>query len=147
MGLKIASFVALVFTALALGAALAYLYELPNKITLSREDYLTVQQIYRGWALLGIIEFASLFSVLTLAIMVRKSPDFYLDSDRNRVRCGNSGCVLCFYLPSESRYKRLDDSAGKLAGIACAVGVFACNKSRSSFDCFCYSGFICSYER
>ncbi|WP_175491986.1 hypothetical protein [Nitrosomonas sp. Nm34] len=28
---------------LALGAALAHLFELPNKMTLSREDYLTAQ--------------------------------------------------------------------------------------------------------
>ena len=37
-----------------MAAGMAHLFELPNKIHLSREDYLTVQQIYRGWALLGI---------------------------------------------------------------------------------------------
>jgi hypothetical protein len=51
MGLRIASFLSLVLVALALAPAMAHLLELPNKITLSREDYLTVQQIYRGWAL------------------------------------------------------------------------------------------------
>ncbi|HEV8657074.1 MAG TPA: hypothetical protein VGS96_00470 [Thermoanaerobaculia bacterium] len=34
---------------------MAHLFELPNKIGLSRDDYPTVQQIYRGWALAGIL--------------------------------------------------------------------------------------------
>src|SRR5512145_1452610 len=51
--INILRFVALLFTALALAPGLAHLLELPNKMTLSREEYLTVQQIYRGWAWLG----------------------------------------------------------------------------------------------
>lgn len=64
-------FAALLFTALALGPALAHLLELPNKIGLSREDYLTVQRIYSGWALLGVVVFGALLSTLALAIAVR----------------------------------------------------------------------------
>jgi hypothetical protein len=45
--------------------------ELPNKIGLSRADYLTVQQIYRGWAWLGIVVVGALLSTLALAIMLR----------------------------------------------------------------------------
>jgi hypothetical protein len=48
--------------------------ELPNKITLSREDYLTVQQLYRGWALLGFVVAGALLSNLILTIMVRTQP-------------------------------------------------------------------------
>jgi hypothetical protein len=55
MWIKSLRFVSLLFTALALGAAMAHLLELPKKIKLSAEDYLIVQQIYRGWALLGIV--------------------------------------------------------------------------------------------
>jgi hypothetical protein len=65
-------FLALLFAALALGPALAHLLELPNKIGLSRDEYLTVQQIYRGWALLGIVVFGALLSTLALAIAVRR---------------------------------------------------------------------------
>lgn len=50
MSTKTIYFIAVFFVALALGPALAHLLELPNKINLGREDYLTVQQIYRGWA-------------------------------------------------------------------------------------------------
>lgn len=67
-----ARFCALLFVALALGPALAHLLELPNKIGLSRSDYLVVQQVYRGWALLGIVVAGALLSTLMLAIMVRK---------------------------------------------------------------------------
>jgi hypothetical protein len=61
----------LLFTALSMGAAFAHLFELPNKITLSKDEYLTVQQIYRGWSLLGIVAVGALLSTLILTIMVR----------------------------------------------------------------------------
>ena len=52
---NIAFFVALFSTALTLGAALAHALEFPNKIGLAREPYFGVQQIYRGWSLLGFL--------------------------------------------------------------------------------------------
>lgn len=55
MAARTARFWSLLFAALALAPALAHLLELPNKIGLSRDDYLAVQQIYRGWALLGLL--------------------------------------------------------------------------------------------
>jgi hypothetical protein len=70
--LAMARFLSLLFAALALGPALAHLLELPNKIDLARDDYLTVQQIYRGWALLGIVVVGALASSLVHAAMVRK---------------------------------------------------------------------------
>ena len=60
--------------ALVLAPALAHLLELPNKIGLSREEYLVVQQIYRGWQFLGIVIYGALLSTLALAIMVRRQP-------------------------------------------------------------------------
>ena len=60
--------------ALVLAPAIAHLLELPNKISLSRDDYLTVQQIYKGWALLGFVVAGALLSTLLLTIMVRKQP-------------------------------------------------------------------------
>jgi hypothetical protein len=71
MALALARFSSLLFTALALAPALAHLLELPNKIGLSRDEYLTVQQIYRGWALLGVVIFAALISTLMLTILSR----------------------------------------------------------------------------
>jgi hypothetical protein len=58
-----------------MAAGFAHLLELPNKINLSRENYLTVQQIYRGWALLGIVIFGSLLSTLVLTILARHNPN------------------------------------------------------------------------
>jgi hypothetical protein len=71
MWLNIMRFVSLLFTALALSAAMAHLLELPNKITLSKEDYRIVQQLYRGWSLLGIIVVVAFLSTLSVAIMIR----------------------------------------------------------------------------
>ena len=70
--LNAARFFSLLFAALALGPALAHLLELPNKIHLSRDDYLTVQQIYRGWALLGIVVIGALVASLAHAVLVRR---------------------------------------------------------------------------
>ena len=74
MGLIAARFCGLLFSALAAVPTLAHLLELPNKIKLSGGDYLTVQQIYRGWALLGFVVTAALLSTLVLMIMVRNRP-------------------------------------------------------------------------
>jgi hypothetical protein len=65
-------FSSLLFTALATGGGLAHLYAFLNKIQFSAEEYLIAQQIYRGWALLGIVVFGSLISILILTIVVRR---------------------------------------------------------------------------
>lgn len=72
MRLNIMRFSSLLFTALALSAGLAHLFELPNKINLPGDEYLTVQQIYSGWSLLGIVVFGALLSTLILTFLVRK---------------------------------------------------------------------------
>ena len=64
----------LLFAALALAPTMAHLLELPNKINLPREEYLVVQQIYRGWALLGFVVGGALLSTLALTFLVRRSP-------------------------------------------------------------------------
>ncbi len=65
-------FVALMATALAMGAALAHLLELPNKIGLERDAYLVVQQIYRGWNLLALLLVVELVSMIVLAWQSRR---------------------------------------------------------------------------
>src|SRR5919109_3033258 len=75
MALKTVWFLSLFFVALAMAPAMAHLLVLPNKINMPREQYLIVQQIYRGWALLGIVVLGGLFSTLALTIMVRKHPN------------------------------------------------------------------------
>jgi hypothetical protein len=42
------------------------------------EAYLTVQQIYRGWALLGIVVVGALASTLAVAIMVREQRRMFI---------------------------------------------------------------------
>jgi len=62
-------FIALLSTALALGAALAHALELPNKIRFSRDQYLIVQQIYRGWNQLAYLLLVEFLSMIALAVM------------------------------------------------------------------------------
>jgi hypothetical protein len=72
MTLKVLRFLSLLFVALSLGPGMAHVLELPHKIHLPAAEYLTVQQIYAGWALLGIVVVAALLSTLGLLIVERK---------------------------------------------------------------------------
>ena len=71
MPLKIVQFLALLLTAFAIVPAGAHLFALANKIGLSAEQYFIVQNIYRGWALFGIVLFSALIANLLLAISLR----------------------------------------------------------------------------
>jgi hypothetical protein len=72
MGTRAAQLLAIVLTALALVPAGAHLFELPNKIGLAQESYFIVQNIYRGWALFGIVLFGALAANLWLTILLRR---------------------------------------------------------------------------
>jgi hypothetical protein len=63
MIVKTLQFVEIVPVAVSLVPGGAHLTELPNKIRLDREQYLTVQQIYRGWALSAIPLSAALLAL------------------------------------------------------------------------------------
>jgi ABC-type Fe3+-siderophore transport system permease subunit len=71
---KTVRFFSAMLTALILGAGLAHLYSLPNKISLSREEYAAVQQIYTGWAWLGVVLVAAIVCTLAAAVMLRRRP-------------------------------------------------------------------------
>ena len=71
VALKTVQFLAVILTALALVPAGAHFFELPNKIGLPQEQYFTVQNIYRGWALFGVVLFGALAATLALTIMLR----------------------------------------------------------------------------
>jgi hypothetical protein len=74
MSLKAIQFLALLATALALVPGGAHLFALPNKIGLDQSDYFTVQHIYSGWALFGIVLFAAILLDIVLAVMLRDQP-------------------------------------------------------------------------
>jgi hypothetical protein len=69
--LKTLYFLAIMLTAIALGAGLAHLFELPNKIGLGAQDYLTVQRNYDNWWVVGLIVPLAFLAVLALAIALR----------------------------------------------------------------------------
>lgn len=76
MLLNVVRFCALFFTALTLAPALAHVFELPHKISLPAQEYLIVQQIYRGWDLLGLPVLLALASnaALTVLLARRREP-------------------------------------------------------------------------
>jgi hypothetical protein len=64
-------FLTVVFAMITLSALLAHLFALSGKINLSREDYQTVQGIYRGWALIGIVETGAILLTFIWMVMDR----------------------------------------------------------------------------
>jgi hypothetical protein len=70
----VAFFIALLATALALGAALAHALELPNKINLPEREYFIIQQVYRGWNQLAYLLLIQLASMLAVAGLSRHEP-------------------------------------------------------------------------
>ena len=66
---SLAQLLAVVLTALALVPAAAHVLELPNKLPMPREEYLTVQRMYRGWNFSGYVVGAALVATLWLAIV------------------------------------------------------------------------------
>lgn len=79
MAAKTFFFLSILLTAIVMAGGMAHLFELPNKVHLPADDYLTVQQIYRGWALLGIPLCGALISAVTLTILLRGAgTPFYL---------------------------------------------------------------------
>jgi len=64
-------FLAIMLTAIALGAGLAHLFELPNKIGLGAQDYLTVQRNYDNWWIVGMVVPLAFVAVLALTIALR----------------------------------------------------------------------------
>ncbi len=65
----LAQLLSVVLTALALIPAAAHVMELPNKLPMPRDDYLTVQRVYRGWSFAGYIVAAALVATLWLAVI------------------------------------------------------------------------------
>ena len=74
MGFNLVFFVALLATALALGAALAHALELPNKIGLPRDEYFIVQKAYRGWNQLAYLLLIEAVSMVAVAVLSRREP-------------------------------------------------------------------------
>lgn len=71
MILAVMRVLAVLLTALALVPGGAHLFELPNKIDLPRDAYFTVQSIYRGWALFGVVLIGAILANLLHAWLLR----------------------------------------------------------------------------
>jgi hypothetical protein len=71
MAAQFVRFFSLLFVGITLAPGLAHVLQMPHKMDLTGNDYLRVQQLYAGWALLGIVAMGALISTLLLTILVR----------------------------------------------------------------------------
>ena len=66
-------FIAIVVVAIYLIPEGAHLFEMPNKLRLTPDSYMTVQQIYDGWAFFGVIIVLAVGCTLGCAIVMRRN--------------------------------------------------------------------------
>lgn len=76
--MKLIFFGSILFTAIVLSAGLAHLFSLPNKIHLTRQDYMVSQRAYDGWAFTGIAVIGSIILTLLLVIKMRRESSVFL---------------------------------------------------------------------
>jgi hypothetical protein len=69
--IRTVSFLALVFTALALVPYGAHLFSLPNKIGMTQEHYFIAPRAYDNWALMSLALFPAMALNITLAFLLR----------------------------------------------------------------------------
>lgn len=75
---QILYFLSLLFCALSMSFAICHLDELPNKISLPAKDYLTAQQIHRGWNKYGSFDSAAILLTMILMWMIPKDDAGFL---------------------------------------------------------------------
>jgi hypothetical protein len=71
-GLCLLRSAAIILTAIALVPSAAHIFEMAGKLGLPRDQYLVVQQIYRGWAWFGTVIIAAFMANLALAIFAAR---------------------------------------------------------------------------
>ncbi len=71
MALRVVQFLAIILTALALVPLGAHLASLPNKISLTAEQYFIIQSSYNGWFLFAFVQIPSVIVAFVLAAMMR----------------------------------------------------------------------------
>jgi len=79
MRTRIIAGIAIILTAVALVPSGAHLFSLPNKISLTEEDYFLAQSLYRGWSFFGIALIGAFLADVILAFLLRgQGASFYL---------------------------------------------------------------------
>ncbi len=71
---RFAFLAATISNVLALGAALAHAYALPNKIGLTRDDYVAAQQAYEGWNSFAFVLSIEATALIALLIYYWRAP-------------------------------------------------------------------------
>jgi len=99
--MRIAQFLALVVTALALVPVGAHLAALPNKIGMNEASYFIAQRIYDGWALFGVVLIGSIIADAIAAIASRAQFwPFVLAALASLLMLGTLAIFFAFTLPA-----------------------------------------------
>jgi hypothetical protein len=71
MATKATQFLAVILTALALLPGGAHVMSLPAKIAMPEDPYFVAQQVYRGWAWVGVVIFLAIFANFAAAFFTQ----------------------------------------------------------------------------
>ncbi len=109
-------------------AAGAHFFELPNKVSLSMAEYMTVQKIYAGagWSFFGIAIVAALLLLLTHTFMIRVDRTAYVLSLTAFLCIAATQVIFwMFTYPMNVCEQQLDRHTGRLRDGAATMGIFA----------------------
>ena len=128
---KLIAFSTIIFVVITLGALLAHLFALPHKINLTKEDYKTVQAIYRGWAWLGIFEIGAIVFTLVWTIVEKKNKNiFRLLLAALLIFLVSITIFFAFTFPANKETLNWTVLPQNWESIRTELGIFACCKSR-----------------
>jgi hypothetical protein len=143
---KICCFLSLLFTGLTLGPGMAHLLEMPHKMALSMQDYKIVQTIYRGWALMGIMQTGAVLFMLILIFDVRRGAGIFFMT-LAAFRCLASALVT-FYIHLSRKYyhQQPDHITLELDAAQATMGVFTFHRYAAGTACFNFINTCCAEQ-
>jgi len=96
MSVNTLSFLSVLLTAIAIGSSFAHLLELPHKIHLPPNTYLMVQQLYRGWAWLGVAVLGAFVATVTLTVQLHEHRPSLFPLTSSAAACIGASLILFF---------------------------------------------------
>ena len=100
---ELVPFLAVLFCSFALMPSGAHALELASKMHMSERDYMTVQNVYRGWALAGSVVIVALVFTAWFAMMTHSRTAFWLASGAFLCLIGTQAVFWLFTYPINTR--------------------------------------------
>jgi hypothetical protein len=107
---ELVPFLAVLFCSFALMPSGAHMLELASKMHMSERDYMTVQNLYRGWALAGSVVLLALVFTAWFAMMTHSRAAFWFSSAAFLCLLATQAVFWLFTYPINTRTKNWSEA-------------------------------------